>query len=97
MSKGDEHETHSVPSMVAAGVSKLAAMYERGVVVPVCAWCGAHRIAEQWISPSEVSLAMPEGMTHGICPDCYETVAPPPSWAAPQVVPRMSLSESQDA
>jgi hypothetical protein len=97
VSEAARPETHFAPSELAAGLSELAAMYERGVVVPVCAWCGNHRIAEQWISPVEASLAMPGGTTHGICPDCYETVAPPPSWVAQQAIPRVSLSESQDA
>jgi hypothetical protein len=53
----------------------IVAIYERGGVLPICAWCGRVRIDESWVRPPRAALAAIDErntLSHSICDECAE-------------------------
>ena len=62
--------------------SEIWALFNRGELVPHCAWCGRVRIAETWVFPPAGALDAIDARlstSHSICPTCVETVGAPGS------------------
>ena len=58
--------------------SEIWTLFDRGEMVPRCAWCGRVRIAETWAFPPTAALDAIDARlatSHSICPTCVETVA----------------------
>jgi hypothetical protein len=67
-------EAESTPGLF----SEIWAVFNRGELVPSCAWCGRVRIVETWAFPPAGALDAIDarlGTSHSICPTCVQTVS----------------------
>ena len=68
--------------------SEIWAVFDRGELVPRCAWCGRVRIAETWAFPPAGALDAIDARlstSHSICPTCVQTVGAPGSQQRRQI------------
>jgi len=60
--------------MIAGEVfSRIVEIYEKGGVLPTCAWCGRVRIDDKWVDAPPAALAAIEEhnvLSHSICDGC---------------------------
>lgn len=71
MAAAREHE--NAPGLF----SEIWALFDRGELIPRCAWCGRVQIAETWAFPPNGALDAIDarlGTSHSICPTCIQTV-----------------------
>jgi len=57
--------------------SEIWTLFNRGELVPRCAWCGRVRIAATWAFPPAGALDAIDARlstSHSICPTCVQTV-----------------------
>jgi hypothetical protein len=65
----------------ASGEAAASGRSSRRSVVIRCAWCGRYAIGARWYEPTIWRLLLHARkrrrlVSHGICPDCWEEIAP---------------------
>jgi hypothetical protein len=66
------------PENAADLFSEIWTLFNRGELIPSCAWCGRVRIAETWAFPPKGALDAIDARlstSHSICPSCVQTTA----------------------
>jgi hypothetical protein len=52
---------------------RVLALFEAGVLIPMCAWCERINLDDEWLRPPRLALAaidVPNALSHTICPSC---------------------------
>jgi hypothetical protein len=53
--------------------ARIVGIYEKGGVLPICAWCGRVRIDDTWLIPPPAALDAIDArhtLSHSICDAC---------------------------